>query len=131
MVYGAWVLWMGLIGAALARMIHNVRHLRRLDSGYEARADVSVIIPARNEAAAIADCVRSFANQTLAPAQILGVDDRLGSLEAGKDASFLVSDGDPLDVRSEIVAAWLNGEPVDLSSRHTRLRDRFEQKYDD
>jgi hypothetical protein len=75
MVYGAWVLWMGLIGAALARMIHNVRHLRRLDSGYEARADVSVIIPARNEAAAIADCVRSFANQTLAPAQIVVVDD--------------------------------------------------------
>ena len=66
---------------------------------------------------------------TLAPAEILGVDDRLGSLEAGKDASFLVSDGDPLDVRSEIVAAWLNGEPVDLSSRHTRLRDRFEEKY--
>ena len=66
---------------------------------------------------------------TLAPAQILGVADRLGSLEAGKDASFLVSDGDPLDVRSEIVAAYLNGQPLDLGSRHTRLRDKFEGKY--
>ena len=66
---------------------------------------------------------------TLAPAQILGVADRLGSLEAGKDASFLVSDGDPLDVRSEIVAAWLNGQSVDLSTKHTRLRDKFEGKY--
>jgi imidazolonepropionase-like amidohydrolase len=66
---------------------------------------------------------------TLAPAQILGVADRLGSLEPGKDASFLVSDGDPLDVRSEIVAAWLNGRPLDLGSRHTRLRDKFEAKY--
>jgi len=66
---------------------------------------------------------------TLAPAEILGVADRIGSLEAGKDASFLVSDGDPLDVRSEIVAAYLNGQPLDLSSRHTRLRDRFEGKY--
>ncbi len=75
MVYAAWVVWMGLIGAALARMIHNIRHLRRLDSGYEAQADVSVIIPARNEAAAIADCVRSFATQTLAPSQIVVVDD--------------------------------------------------------
>ncbi len=66
---------------------------------------------------------------TLTPAEILGVDDRLGSLEAGKDASFLVSDGDPLDVRSEIVAAYLNGQPLDLSSKHTRLRDKFEGKY--
>ena len=66
---------------------------------------------------------------TLAPAEILGVADRLGSLEAGKDASFLVSDGDPLDVRSEIVAAYLNGEALDLSSKHTRLRDKFEGKY--
>ena len=72
---GAWVVWMGLVGLALARMIHNIRHLRRLDGGYEASADVSVIIPARNEAAAIADCVRSFAAQTLAPMQILVVDD--------------------------------------------------------
>jgi imidazolonepropionase-like amidohydrolase len=66
---------------------------------------------------------------TLTPAQILGVADRLGSLEPGKDASFLVSDGDPLDVRSEIVAAYLNGQPLDLSSKHTRLRDKFEGKY--
>jgi imidazolonepropionase-like amidohydrolase len=66
---------------------------------------------------------------TLAPAQILGVADRLGSLEAGKTASFLVSDGDPLDVRSEIVAAYLNGQALDLGSRHTRLRDKYEAKY--
>lgn len=66
---------------------------------------------------------------TLAPARMLGVDARLGTLEAGKDASFIVSDGDPLDVRSEIVAAWLEGEPVDLANRHTRLRDKFEGRY--
>lgn len=66
---------------------------------------------------------------TLAPAEILGVADRLGSLDVGKDASFLVADGDPLDVRSSIVAAYLNGEALDLSSQHTRLRDKFEAKY--
>jgi imidazolonepropionase-like amidohydrolase len=66
---------------------------------------------------------------TLTPAEILGVADRIGSLEPGKDASFLVSDGDPLDVRSEIVAAYLKGQPLDLSSKHTRLRDKFEGKY--
>lgn len=68
---------------------------------------------------------------TLTPAELLGVSDRLGSLEPGKTASFLVSDGDPLDVRSEIVAAWLDGKPVDLSSKHTRLRDKYEGKYRD
>jgi imidazolonepropionase-like amidohydrolase len=68
---------------------------------------------------------------TLTPAELLGVADRLGSLEPGKTASFLVSDGDPLDVRSEIVAAWLDGKPVDLSSKHTRLRDKYEGKYRD
>lgn len=66
---------------------------------------------------------------TLAPAQMLGVGDRLGSLEAGKDASFVVSNGDPLDVRSRIVAAYLNGVEVDLSSKHTRLRDKYQGKY--
>ncbi len=67
---------------------------------------------------------------TLAPAQLLGVDDRLGSLEPGKLASFVVFNGDPLEVRSQLTAAYLNGEPVDLSSRHTRLRDKFQQKYE-
>lgn len=66
---------------------------------------------------------------TLAPAQFLGVADRLGSLEAGKQASFLIADGDPLEVRSRIVEAWIDGEPLDLSSRHTRLRDKYQRKY--
>ncbi len=67
---------------------------------------------------------------TLTPAQLLGVDDRLGSLEPGKLASFVVFNGDPLEVRSKLTAAYLNGEAIDLSSRHTRLRDKFQQKYD-
>ncbi|MBV6413601.1 MAG: Imidazolonepropionase [Xanthomonadales bacterium] len=66
---------------------------------------------------------------TLAPARMLGVADRLGTLEPGKDASFIVSDGDPLDVRSGIVAAWIEGQPVDLSNRHSRLRDRHQPRY--
>lgn len=66
---------------------------------------------------------------TLAPAELLGVADRLGSLEPGKDASFVVTDGDPLDVRSRVLAAYLNGEPVDLTSKHTRLRDKYQGKY--
>lgn len=65
---------------------------------------------------------------TLEPARILGIADRLGSLEVGKDASLLVSDGDPLEFDSQIVAVYIDGEPVDLASRHSRLYERYRQR---
>ena len=50
---------------------------------------------------------------TLYPAQILGVGDRLGSLEKGKDATVMVTDGDPLDIRTQVLQLWIDGRPVD------------------
>jgi imidazolonepropionase-like amidohydrolase len=49
---------------------------------------------------------------TLTPARILGVDDRLGSLAPGKAATLCVWSGDPLDVRSRVEAAWIDGRQV-------------------
>jgi imidazolonepropionase-like amidohydrolase len=49
---------------------------------------------------------------TLTPARVIGVDDRLGSLEPGKAATLCVWSGDPLDVRSRVEAAWIDGRPV-------------------
>jgi imidazolonepropionase-like amidohydrolase len=66
---------------------------------------------------------------TLYPAQILGVADRLGSLEAGKDATLFVSDGDPLENSTTIEQAWIAGRPVDLRSRHTMLDAKYRAKY--
>ena len=66
---------------------------------------------------------------TLYPAQILGVADRVGSLEAGKDATLFVCSGDPLDVSSSIDLAFVQGRQVELNDRHKRLRDKYEQKY--
>jgi imidazolonepropionase-like amidohydrolase len=65
---------------------------------------------------------------TLEPARILGVADRIGSLEPGKDATLFVSDGDILDVRSAVVAAYLDGRPLDLSDRHKRLYERYKNR---
>jgi imidazolonepropionase-like amidohydrolase len=52
---------------------------------------------------------------TLNPARICGVDDRLGSIEKGKDADLVLWDGDPFDIRTKPAAVWINGEPVDLT----------------
>lgn len=66
---------------------------------------------------------------TLFPARILGVADRLGSLEPGKEASFFVSNGDPLEVMSNVERAWVRGREIDLSSRHTQLYEKYQEKY--
>lgn len=66
---------------------------------------------------------------TLYPARILGVDDRLGSLEPGKDATLFISDGDPLENSTTIEQAWIAGRPVDLRSRHTELDAKYRAKY--
>ncbi len=66
---------------------------------------------------------------TLYPAQILGVADRVGSLETDKDATLFVSDGDPLDTPTQVTAAWVRGRKVDLNDRHKTLYHKYEEKY--
>lgn len=67
---------------------------------------------------------------TLGAAQILGVDNRLGSLEAGKSATFFVANGNILDARSAVERAWIGGDEVDLhDNRQWQLYQRYLQKY--
>lgn len=49
---------------------------------------------------------------TINPARIMGVDDRIGSLTAGKDADFCIWSGDPLDLYSRVEAAYVDGAEV-------------------
>jgi len=46
----------------------------------------------------------------------MGVDDRVGSLAPGKAATLCVWSGDPLDVRSRVEAAWIDGRPAPVGS---------------
>jgi imidazolonepropionase-like amidohydrolase len=68
----------------------------------------------------------ALASVTLRPAEILGVADRLGSLEPGKDATVFVADGDPLEIRTRIERAWIAGREIDLSQHHQK---RLYEKY--
>ena len=49
---------------------------------------------------------------TLAPARMLGLEDRVGSLEAGKDADFVVLSGDPLSVYTTVEQTWVEGRLI-------------------
>ena len=65
---------------------------------------------------------------TLGAAEILGLDDRLGSIEAGKWANLIVTDGDPLEVRTEVRHVIIRGRDVDLSNRHSRSYELFRSR---
>ena len=65
---------------------------------------------------------------TLYPAQILGVADRLGSIETGKIANIVVADGDILEPRTNIKYLFINGRMLPLTSRHTDLFDAFKDR---
>lgn len=62
---------------------------------------------------------------TLSTAEILGVDEKLGSIAPGKIADLIVTDGDPLEVRSHVKHAVIGGRLVDLASKHTQLYERY------
>ncbi|MEP7148622.1 MAG: amidohydrolase family protein [Acidobacteriota bacterium] len=65
---------------------------------------------------------------TLFPAQILGVADRLGSIEIGKMANIVVTDGDILEPRTNVKYVFIGGRMIPLTSRHTELFESFKDR---
>ncbi len=66
---------------------------------------------------------------TLKPAEFLGVADRLGSLEEGKQATLVISAGDLLDpIGQQVEALFIDGRNVDLNNRHLQLYNKYKQK---
>ncbi len=67
---------------------------------------------------------------TLNTAKILGIDDKVGSLEVGKDATFFISEGDALDMRTnKLTNAYIQGREISLESHQTKLYKRYSKKY--
>jgi adenine deaminase len=62
---------------------------------------------------------------TIVPAEIFGVSDKLGSIEVGKAANVVVSDGDPFETKTNIIHVFIDGWQIPMVSRHTQLYDEF------
>jgi imidazolonepropionase-like amidohydrolase len=67
---------------------------------------------------------------TLNAAKILGVADKTGSIEVGKDANIVISEGDILDMRtSNVTDAFIQGRKIDLTDKQKLLNERYKRKY--
>ena len=62
---------------------------------------------------------------TINPAEIWGAGDKLGSVEKGKYADLLITDGDPMDIRTQIRHLFINGKEITLSNKQVRLYERY------
>ncbi len=67
---------------------------------------------------------------TLNAAKILGIDHLTGSIDAGKDANIIISEGDILDMKSsKVTEAFLQGKQLNLDNKHSQLFAKYKYKY--
>lgn len=85
---------------------------------YEAGASIAYGLPE----------IEALRSVTLYPAQFLGVDDRVGSLEVGKDATLLITTGNPLDYLARIEQAYIEGRKIDMADAHWQFYERYAEK---
>ena len=86
---------------------------------YEASKAASYGLP-KNEA---------LKSVTLYAAEVLGIADKAGSLEKGKDATLMITDGDPLEITTQVEQVYIQGKKIDMSDRHKVLYDKYKEKY--
>lgn len=118
--------------AAFANPVHlqraGVRFCIRSEGGsnsrnlpYQAAMAVSYGLPAEEGLKAV----------TLYPAQILGVAEQLGSIEVGKRANLVLTNGDMLQASTQVLAIAIDGKLMPPDSKQTRLYDRYRQRLKD
>ena len=66
---------------------------------------------------------------TLSTAEILGIDDMIGSLDIGKDATFFISETPPMEINPKILMAFIQGKEVDLNNHRKMLYKKYQEKY--
>jgi len=65
---------------------------------------------------------------TLYPAKILGIDDRVGSIETGKDATLLIATGNPLEYATQIEQVYVQGRKSDMMDMHRQFYEKYREK---
>ena len=85
---------------------------------YEAAMAVSYGLPPEEALKAV----------TIYPAQILGVADQLGSVEAGKRANLVLTNGDLLQPSTQVLGLFIDGKPLEPVSKHTRLYAKYRER---
>lgn len=104
-------------GVQMAISTFNASSVRVLP--YEAGMAVRYGLPREAALAAV----------TRVPAQILGVDDELGTIETGKLANLMIVDGDPLEIDTNVLGLVIDGAPVDpKGNKHDRLFERYRSR---
>lgn len=76
------------------------------------------------------DADEALRSVTLSAAEILGISDRVGSLEVGKDATLLITTGNPLEYSSQIEQAYIEGRKIDMVDAHRMLYEKYREKVD-
>lgn len=66
---------------------------------------------------------------TLSAAEILGVAEKVGSLEIGKDATLIVTNGDPLELSTSVEQVFIQGRKCDMRDKHKQLYEKYVEKY--
>lgn len=103
----------GIPFAIQSRDAHNARNLP-----YQAAACAAFGLPKEAALRAV----------TIAPAQIFGMADRIGSLETGKLANIIVTDGDPLEIVTHVKRLFIGGEDISLETNQTLLYEKFKAR---
>lgn len=66
---------------------------------------------------------------TLYPAEIMGVNNTLGSLETGKDATVIITTGDPLEITTQVKRLYIQGKAIDLNNKHMFMYNKYQARY--
>jgi imidazolonepropionase-like amidohydrolase len=85
---------------------------------YEAGVAVAFGLPADEALRAV----------TINAARIMGIDDRVGSLEVGRDATLLITTGNPLDFLASVEQAYVQGREIDMMDIHRQLYEKYSEK---
>jgi imidazolonepropionase-like amidohydrolase len=71
----------------------------------------------------------ALASVTMNPSEMFGVQDRLGSIQVGKDANLLILDAEPFLTKTHVLSVLILGKEVDLSNHQTELFELYKKKY--